>query len=139
MTTKNKMAQGIILFILCCSKVVAGNDVYEKLFSRLDRYAIVFDRYSNTNLPVMSGNAETGGLFDPLGRGVCNIEMNDLYLDESGRIIGPGMMLKMAQFAGLQPTAYHQRYDLKTGILTTQVEYSEGAYQSEMFFSQADR
>ena len=136
---KNRARFFLLFVICCCSKLMAGNCVYEKLFPELDRYAIVYEHYSETNFPVMSGNAAIGGLFDPLGRGVCNIEMNDLYLDEAARVIGPGMMLKMAQFVGLRPTAYQQRYDLKTGVLTTKVDYSEGAYQSEMFFSHADR
>jgi len=122
------------LFCLCC-RLYAEEDVYQKLFDELAKYPVVYNTYSETNFPVMSGNGSIGGLLDPLGRGVCNIEMNDLFLDASSRIVGAGMMLKFARFAGLKPDKYNQHYDLRSGILTTEVEYQAGAYRSEMFFS----
>jgi hypothetical protein len=117
----------------------ASNDVYDKLFAELKKYAIVRDHYSDTDLPILTGNTAMGGLTDPLGRGLYNIEMNDLYLNNTDRIAGPGMMLKMAKFSGLLPDAYRQSYDLETGILNTHVAYADGAYDSELFFSQDDK
>jgi hypothetical protein len=116
-----------------------ADDVDGKLFAELKKYAIVHDRYQNTNLPVLTGNAVIGGLTDPLGRGVYNIEVNDFYLNETDRVIGAGMMLQIAQFSGLQPEMYRQEYDLENGILSTHVAYPNGAYDSELFFSQDDK
>jgi hypothetical protein len=117
----------------------ASDGVYDKLFAELKKYTIVHDRYQNSNFPILTGNAVMGGLTDPLGRGIYNIEMNDLFLTEDARSIGPGMMLKIVQFSGLQPEAYRQSYDLETGILSTHVAYNNGTYDSELFFSQDDK
>jgi hypothetical protein len=84
----------------------------------------------------MSGNGRMGGLLDPLGRGVCNIEVADFFVCPEGRVLGPGMMLNFAQFAGLRPDRFAQKYDLVNGLLSTDVEYPTGAYHSELFFSQ---
>jgi hypothetical protein len=133
------------IFVIIClligvyNEISAGDDVYGKLFAELKKYAIVREKYSNADLPVLTGNAVMGGLTDPLGRGVCNIEMNDLYLNEEARVVGPGMMLKMSRFVGEQPSDYFQKYDLETGILSTNVTYPDGAYDSELFFSHDDR
>ncbi|MDR1372676.1 MAG: hypothetical protein LBJ17_06075 [Dysgonamonadaceae bacterium] len=129
----------IFILIYFSATISANGDIYSKLFSELEKYSVVYEQYSNTNLPVMSGNMEMGGLLDPLGRGVANIEINDLYLNREGRVAGPGMMLKMAQFAGLRPVKYSQKYDLKTGVLTTDADYETGGYRSRMFFSHSNK
>jgi hypothetical protein len=137
-----KPVQFIILSLFLFSgygNLYADNGVYDKLFAELKKYAIVRDKYNDTDIPILTGNVAMGGLTDPLGRGMYNIEMNDLYLNEKDRAVGPGMMLKIAQFSGLYPTAYRQSYDLETGILNTRVAYANGAYDSELFFSQDDR
>ena len=130
-----------ILFLLLLSPVFvfSQNTVYRKLVEELKKYEIVYDAYSTTNYPVLSGNTEIGGLTDPLGRGVYNIEINDLFLNKKDRIVGPGMFLRIAAFAGLSPQTYRQNYNLENGILTTKVGYEQGSYESEMYFSQADR
>ncbi|MDR1561586.1 MAG: hypothetical protein LBS54_00670 [Dysgonamonadaceae bacterium] len=120
-------------------KLYATGDVYEKLFCELRKYPVVFDAYSEDNFPLMSGNSKMGGLLDPLGRGVANIEMADLYLDDTGRILGPGLMLKPVRFTGYKPDEYCQSYDLETGILRTSVGYFNGSYNSMLFFSHDDR
>jgi hypothetical protein len=114
----------------------ASEDIYGKLAGELGKYAVVYDKYSETNYPVLSGNTVIGGLMDPLGRGIYNIEMNDLFLGEDQRVFGPGMMLGMAQFSGRKPESYRQAYCLESGVLNTDASYVNGAYHSEMFFSQ---
>ncbi|MDR1746023.1 MAG: hypothetical protein LBR49_01960, partial [Tannerella sp.] len=101
-----------ICLLLVSFKAFAADDVYEKLFAELRKYAVVRGEYRDSDFPVLTGNMAMGGLTDPLGRGIYNIEVNDLYLNEKGRVIGPGMMLKMMQFAGRSPQAYSQKYDL---------------------------
>ncbi|GHT74891.1 hypothetical protein FACS189456_6630 [Bacteroidia bacterium] len=135
---------GFVLTCISCYSQSSDNTVYKKLFAELEKYTVVYDKYNDINYPILSGNAAIGGLMDPLGRGVYNIEVNDLYLNEQERCIGPGMMLNMPQFAGLQPTEYRQSYNLENGILSTQLAYSigaysTGAYHSELFFSQDDK
>jgi hypothetical protein len=76
---------------------------------------------------------------DPLGRGIYNIEVNDLFIAPDMRVFGPGMMLDMAQFSGRNPESYRQSYSLENGILTTAASYAGGAYHSEMFFSQDEK
>ncbi|MDR1338589.1 MAG: hypothetical protein LBK58_00785, partial [Prevotellaceae bacterium] len=117
----------------------AEEDIYEKLAGELSKYAIVYDGYSETNYPVLSGNTAMGGLMDPLGRGIYNIEVNDLFLGEDRRVFGPGMMLGMSQFSGRKPESCRQTYSLESGILSTDAGYADGAYHSEMFFSQAEK
>jgi len=134
----NKRIISWIGFIIISISVFSENDAYQKLFSELDRYEIVYDQYSANNFPVLSGNAEIGGLTDPLGRGVCNIEINDFYLNEEGRIAGPGFMVKPVQFAGLSPESFSQRYSLRNGTLTTSASYATGSFRSELFFSHHD-
>jgi hypothetical protein len=126
------------IFFLPCMNIMlyANDDIYEKLTGELNKYAVVYDKYSETNYPILSGNTSIGGLMDPLGRGIYNIEMNDLYLGEDRRVFGPGMMLDIMQFSGRKPESYSQSYNLENGILTTDVRYVNGAFQSEMFFSQ---
>ncbi|MDR0543357.1 MAG: hypothetical protein LBH19_14260 [Dysgonamonadaceae bacterium] len=128
-----------LLFLITAFSLFAENAVYQKLYAELDKYAVVYNEFNGVNFPVMSGNTEMGGLLDPLGRGVFNIEMNDLYLNCKDRITGAGMMLKIPRFSGLQPQKYKQYYDLKNGVLNTQAEYADGSYSSEMFFSQDDK
>ncbi|GHV30541.1 hypothetical protein FACS1894177_03310 [Bacteroidia bacterium] len=130
---------GLVLISISGYSQSSGNTVYKKLFAELGKYAVVYDKYNDANYPILSGNAAIGGLMDPLGRGVYNIEVNDLYLNEKERCIGPGMMLYIAQFAGLQPKEYRQSYNLENGILSTHIAYSTGAYNSELFFSQDDK
>jgi hypothetical protein len=131
----------LILFLLFLShfSVFAQNEVYQKLAAELKKYEIVYSSYSANNYPVLSGNAEIGALTDPLGRGAYNIEINDLYLNKKDRIVGPGMFLQIAAFAGLLPQTYRQNYNLENGILQTEVAYEQGSYKSEMYFSYADR
>lgn len=117
----------------------AKETIYEKLIGELNKYAVIYDSYNNTNYPILSGNASIGGLMDPLGRGIYNIEVNDLYLNEEGRVFGPGMMLDIMQFSGYRPESCRQEYSLENGILTTDAVYSDGEYHSEMFFSQDEK
>jgi hypothetical protein len=114
----------------------AEDDIYEKLTVELNKYAVVYDEYDETSYPILSGNTAMGGLMDPLGRGVYNIEVNDLYLGEAQRVYGPGMMLDILSFAGRTPESYRQVYNLENGVLTTDAGYANGAFRSEMFFSQ---
>jgi hypothetical protein len=131
--------------ILVCNSLQAQTPenpkegIYGKLFGELKKYAVAYDTFNVTNYPVLSGNTAIGGLMDPLGRGVYNIEVNDLFLASDRRIFGPGMMLDIAQFSGCKPESYCQRYNLENGILITDVCYASGAYHSEMFFSQDDK
>jgi hypothetical protein len=134
-----KILSTLVLLFTFDTAIQAKDNVYEKLFDELKKYAVVYDKFNGTNYPVLSGNAAIGGLTDPLGRGVYNIEMNDLFLAPEKRLFGPGMMLVIAQFAGLVPESYRQIYSLETGVLSTDVGYASGAYHSEMFFSQDDR
>jgi hypothetical protein len=138
---KTLKTAGLTALLLLHSGFVlhAEEDIYEKLAGELNKYAVVYDEYSETNYPVLSGNTSAGGLMDPLGRGIYNIEMNDLFLGENRRVFGPGMMLDMVQFSGRRPESYRQTYSLENGILTTDVTYADGAYHSEMFFSQAEK
>jgi hypothetical protein len=129
----------LVLLFTFGTAIQAKDNGYEKLFNELKKYAVVYDKFNGTNYPVLSGNAAIGGLMDPLGRGVYNIEMNDLFLAPEKRLFGPGMMLVIAQFAGLVPESCRQSYSIETGILSTDVGYTSGAYHSEMFFSQDDR
>ena len=114
---------------------LADNVVREKLMKELNRYSIVYDEYRQDNMPILMGNTEMGGLADPLGRGIFNIEMANLWDNPFKRSLGSGMMLKIAQFAGLRPIFYEQKYSLSDGILSTRVGYQNGAYSSEFFFS----
>ncbi|MDR3235514.1 MAG: hypothetical protein LBT48_02160 [Prevotellaceae bacterium] len=129
----------LLLSIAVLCHVEATAQPFEKLSAQLKKYAVVYDSYQHANYPVLTGNTAIGGLADPLGRGVYNIEMNELYLNEKDRLTGPGMMLKIAQFSGLTPASYRQFYNLENGILTTDVAYTEGAYHSELFFSQDEK
>ncbi|KAA6330291.1 hypothetical protein EZS27_020985, partial [termite gut metagenome] len=135
----NRIIQLAFLWLFLPGMLYAGDSVYGKLSAELQKYAVVYDGYNDTNYPILSGNTAIGGLLDPLGRGVYNIEVNDLYLNNLERVSGPGMMLNIVQFAGLQPASYRQSYNLENGILTTDVGYSNGAYHSEMFFSQDNK
>jgi hypothetical protein len=135
----NKMIRLSLLLLFLPAMLYAEDSVYEKLAVQLQKYDVVYDGYKDTHYPILSGNAAIGGLTDPLGRGIYNIEVNDLYLNETGRTIGPGMMLNIVQFAGLQPVSYRQSYHLENGILTTDLGYTNGAYHAEMFFSQDDK
>jgi hypothetical protein len=132
-------AAGLVFVGCFTASADSGVDVYGKLFERLDRYGIVSEGYSEWNFPIMSGNGEMGGLMDPLGRGVANIELTGLYLNEVGRVIGPGLMVRPVGFAGLRPVVYRQVYDLRSGVLTTDVGYVNGGYRSTVFFSHDDR
>ena len=85
----------------------AEDDIYRKLSAELNKYAVVYDKYDEINYPILSGNTAMGGLMDPLGRGIYNIEANDC-----------------------------QVYNLENGVLTTDAGYANGAFRSEMFFSQ---
>ena len=129
----------IIILFTATGTLFAQNTVYQKLAGELKKYAVTYDRYTGKNFPVLSGNTEMGGLTDPLGRGVYNIEINDLYLNNRDRVMGPGMMLKIASFSGLAPQSYRQVYNLETGVLTTQAEYVNAGYESTLFFSQDDK
>ena len=137
----NKMKITSIFFLLFVANlsVFAQDEVYRKLAAELKKYEIVYDGYRSNNYPVLSGNTEIGGLTDPLGRGVYNIEVNDLFLNKKDRIVGPGMFLRITAFAGLSPQTYRQSYNLENGVLTTKVGYEHGSYESEMYFSHADR
>jgi hypothetical protein len=117
----------------------ANENAREKLVAELKKYAVVYGSYDETNYPVLSGNTAMGGLLDPLGRGIYNIEVNGLFLAPDRRVFGPGMMLGIAQFSGHRPERYRQEYSLENGILTTDADYGNGAYHSEMFFSQDNR
>lgn len=129
----------IILLLLANTFVFARDEVYRKLSGELKKYAIVYNKYSDENFPILTGNTEMGGLTDPLGRGVYNIEINDLYLNNKDRVTGPGMMLKIAAFSGSAPQEYTQEYNLENGILTTQAVYINGSYTSNLFFSHDDK
>ncbi|MDR1170273.1 MAG: hypothetical protein LBK97_05515, partial [Prevotellaceae bacterium] len=134
-----KVILAVIFMPFAGVMLYANDDIYEKLAGELNKYAVVYNEYSGTNYPVLSGNTAMGGLMDPLGRGIYNIEMNDLFLGEDGRVFGPGMMIDIMQFAGRNPESYNQSYSLENGILTTDAGYANGAYHSEMFFSQDDK
>ena len=125
-----------MLMLLAGFMLRAEDDIYEKLTVELNKYAVVYDEYDETSYPILSGNTAMGGLMDPLGRGVYNIEVNDLYLGEAQRVYGPGMMLDILSFAGRAPESYLQVYNLENGVLTTDAGYANGAFRSEMFFSQ---
>ena len=114
----------------------AEDDIYRKLSAELNKYAVVYDKYNETNYPVLSGNTAMGGLMDPLGRGIYNIEANDLYLAEKQRTYGPGMMLDILQLSGRSPESCRQVYNLENGVLPTDAGYANGAFRYEMFFSQ---
>ncbi|MDR1130360.1 MAG: hypothetical protein LBK96_05220, partial [Prevotellaceae bacterium] len=105
----------MILLFSFSFMLYAREDIYEKLVGELNKYAVVYDGYSETNYPVLSGNTAMGGLMDPLGRGIYNIEVNDLFLGEDRRVFGPGMMLGMAQFSGRKPESCRQTYCLESG------------------------
>ncbi|MDR1594841.1 MAG: hypothetical protein LBS43_10240, partial [Prevotellaceae bacterium] len=136
---KNTILTAILLFCNMGVTLQAKDGIYTKLTGELNKYAVVYEEFNGTNYPVLSGNTSIGGLMDPLGRGIYNIEINDLFLAPSRRVFGPGMMLDMAQFSGRNPESYRQIYNLENGILTTDVNYSDGGYHSEMFFSQDDK
>ena len=134
------MKKFIFILLFCANWMLyAQSPAYQKLAGELKKYAVVYDQYSGKNFPVLSGNTEIGGLTDPLGRGVYNIEINDLFLNKRERVTGPGMILKIAAFSGLAPQEYRQAYDLENGVLTTQAAYARGSYESTLFFSQDDR
>jgi hypothetical protein len=138
MTIKKIFSTIVFLFVFCTT-IQAEDSAYEALFNELRKYSIVYDRFNGTNYPVLSGNASIGGLMDPLGRGVYNIESNDFFIAPDKRLFGPGMMIIIAQFSGLVPESYRQTYSLETGILNTDLSYISGSYHSEMFFSQDDK
>jgi hypothetical protein len=139
MNTFKKSNLAIFLLLNFSVMLHAKEDIYEKLVNELNKYAVVYEGYNETNYPVLSGNTSIGGLMDPLGRGIYNIEVNDLFINDNGRVFGPGMMIDMMQFSGYKPESYRQVYNLETGILTTDASYSDGAYRSEMFFSQDEK
>jgi hypothetical protein len=129
----------LVLLFACGAAVQAKDSVYDRLFGELKKYAVVYDRFNAANYPILSGNTAIGGLMDPLGRGVYNIEVNDFFIAPDKRVFGPGMMLVIAQFAGLVPESCRQTYSLETGVLSTDVGYTDGAYHSEIFFSQDNK
>jgi len=129
----------IVCIVFISANVTAQNQGNQKLMDELRKYPVVYNTWQKSNMPILTGNTEMGGLTDPLGRGIYNIDMANLWLSSSRRSVGAGMMLKIAQFSGVQPAFYKQEYDLTTGILTTKLVYPDGGYHSELFFSQDNK
>lgn len=129
----------IALFIssfLANSQKINGT---ERLVSELEHYSINRNEYSTDLIPLLMGNTEIGGLVDPLGRGFYQLAATDAWRDSTGRSSVPGLMLKFIGLGNEKPSTYHQHLDLVNGLLTTQVRYQKGSYQTEIFFSKSNK
>lgn len=112
---------------------------YPKLITQLKRYSIQRENWSPDLIPILMGNAEIGGLADPLGRGFYNLSLTDCWLDSLRRIAAPGFMLKFNGLEGIIPSEYHQVLDLTNGLLKTKALFNKEGYSTEMFFSRENK
>lgn len=129
----------ITLFV---SSIIANGqktDGTDKLLGELAHYSIDRTEYSGDLIPLLMGNAEIGGLADPLGRGFYQLAATDAWRDSTARNSVPGVMLKFIGLGNEKPSTYHQHLDLVNGVLKTQVNYTNGSYQTEIFFSKANK
>ena len=129
----------IIIFIFNLSVNGQNANGTDRLLNELEHYSIDRNEYSGDLIPLLMGNAEIGGLADPLGRGFYQMAATDAWRDSTSRSPVPGIMLKFIGLGNEKPSVYHQHLDLVHGLLTTRVSYSKGGYQTEIFFSKSGK
>jgi len=107
----------------------------------LENYTFQRTVYRPSEIGLLMGNGEMGGMADHAGRGFGRLWLADLWTNVVTRIPMYGPMLTCQAYdpnnAGLN---YRQTLDLRDGVLTTRVDFGKtGGYESTMFASMANK
>lgn len=127
----------VIIAFVCFSGATLAqeSDAFTVLMNQLSKSSVVFDQYQRSNIPLLMGNNEMGGLADPQGMGFYEIWFTDVWEDIDSRKSLPGIMFESWNFARMTPRDYDQHLDLRNGRLTTRVIFENNqGYESQITF-----
>ncbi len=128
------------LFILLTFNGGFCQEYTDKLYGVLSKYSFSRNEYNSSEIGILLGNAEMGGLADKLGLGFEELWLAELWENEWQRKPMHGPLLKLENF-GDSIVNYSQTLDISNGILSTKVIFDKTnkGYQSTIFFSESDK
>jgi hypothetical protein len=110
------------------------------LSDKLSRYGFDRNELNETDLPLLMGNMEMGGLLDRDGIGFSSLWFSDLWHTSEIRVPLRGFRLECTDLPDTPPQTYRQTLDISTGTARTLVHGEGGVcYESEAIFSAAER
>jgi len=68
-----------LLSIIITSMAQNVIEPFERLLAELDKHEAYYHSYRNDNMPILMDNTEMGGLADPLGLGLYETWVSDLW------------------------------------------------------------
>jgi hypothetical protein len=110
------------------------------LSEKLSRYTFKRSELRDTDLPLLMGNGEMGGLLERDGLGFPSLWFSDLWRTQEIRIPLNGFKLECRDWPQSVRRDYRQTLDIATGAAKTRIQMEDGAsYESEVFFSAVDK
>lgn len=110
------------------------------LRAKLACYAFERNELKETDLPLLMGNTEMGGLLNGDGLGFPSLWFSDLWQTQEIRMPLKGFALECADLPQNGHSQYRQQLDIATGIAETHMQGENGArYECKVFFSAAEK